>query len=318
MRKLRVAAVQAVSLDGEIARNLSHVEPLVAEAAKDGAELILLPELYPTGFRMTTEIWEAAETSAGPTVRWLRATAQRLGVWIGTSFLEAEAGHFYNSFVLAAPDGELAGRVRKSTPAAVESYFYRAGSDPHVIDTPLGRIGVSICYEQMLSTVVQELQAAKIDLLLMPHSVPRPTAQRGFTESDVERMLDLVRLGPPWLAETLGVPVVMANKAGPWKTPLPFIFPAEDTIYCGLSGIFDAKGGTLKRLGEAEGTAIADVWLRPDRDQQPLPKLSGHWSRPMPWFTTLWRLVESLGGLHYRFSKARKRAAGQGQQDSPE
>ena len=310
MRSLRVAALQALSLDGEIAGNLAHAEPLVAQAAGQGAELVLLPELYPTGFRMTPDIWRAAEPSNGPTVQWLQATARRHGLWIGTSFLEVAAGDFYNSFVLVTPDGGLAGRVRKSRPASVEAYFCRAGNDPHTIETPLGRIGVSICYEQMLASVVGELHSAKIDLLLMPHSAPRPRVQRGFSQCDVDRLVDLFRHGPPWLAKTLGVPVVMANKAGPWKTPLPFILPPEDSVFCGLSGIFDAEGRALARLEEAEDIAVHDVVIDPARARPgALPPMAGHWSRPMPWFTTFWRGLEKLGGLHYRFSRGRRRAA---------
>ena len=309
VRKLRVAAVQAVSRDGEIARNLAHADPLVARAAGEGAELVLLPELYSTGFRMTRDIWRAAEPSNGPTAQWLCETAQKHGIWIGTSFLEAAEGDLYNSFLLTAPSGAPAGRVRKSRPAAPEAYFYKAGDDPHVIETPLGRIGVSICYEQMLAEVVRGLHAARIDLLLMPHSAPRPTAQRGFSERDVERLLEVIRLGPPWLAKTLGVPSVMANKAGPWKSPLPFIFPSEDTAFCGLSGIFDAEGTTLTRLGEMEGIALHDVVLDPARQRPALPAMPGHWSRPVPWFATLWRGVEWLGSLNYRLSRERRKAA---------
>lgn len=308
-RELRVAAVQAVSLDGDVDRNLKHAEPLIARAADSGAELVLLPEFYGTGFRMMRQLWRAAEPLHGRTTRWLAAVARCHRLWIGTSFLEAEGSDFYNSFVLVAPDGEVAGRVRKSTPAAPEAYFYRAGKDPHVIDTPLGRIGVSICYEQMLAAVVRELHEARIDLLLMPHSAPRPTAQRGFSERDVESLVDLIRCGPGWFAATLGVPAVMANKAGPWKSPLPFIFPEEDTVFCGLSGIFDAEGKALKRLDETEGVAVQSVVIDPVRERPLLPAMAGHWSRPMPWFTTLWRGVERLGALHYGLSRERRRLA---------
>jgi len=308
---LRVAAVQAASLDGQATRNLDHAAPLVARAAQAGAELVLLPELYSSGFRMTREIWQAAEPMDGPTVCWLRAVSKQHGIWIGTSFLEADGGDFYNSFFLAAPNGELAGRVRKSTPAGPEAYFYRAGDDSHVIETPLGRIGVSICYEQMLSSVVRELHAAEIDLLLMPHSAPRPTAQRGFSDRDVRRFLNLIRRGPPWLAKTLGVPAVMANKAGPWKTPLPFIFPPADTVFCGLSGVFDAEGATLTALDDGEDVAIHDIALRPRRKQPAPPDMPGHWSRPMPWFTNVWRVSETVGSLNYRLSRQRRVAAAQ-------
>lgn len=74
---LRVAAVQAASLDGQATRNLDHAAPLVARAAQAGAELVLLPELYSSGFRMTREIWQAAEPMDGPTVCWLRAVSKQ-------------------------------------------------------------------------------------------------------------------------------------------------------------------------------------------------------------------------------------------------
>ncbi|MEM7023577.1 MAG: carbon-nitrogen hydrolase family protein [Pseudomonadota bacterium] len=308
-RKLRVAAVQAVSLDGEIERNLGHAEPLIARAVDGGAELLLLPELYPTGFRMTCEIWDAAEPFLGTTVAWLQAMARRHQIWIGTSFLEAAEADLYNTFALVAPDGEIAGRVRKSMPAGPEAYFYRGGDDRHVIDTPLGRIGVSICYEQMLAPVVRELHAGRIDLLLMPHSAPRPTVQRGFSQRDVARFLDLIRLGPKWLAQTLGVPAVMANKAGPWKTPLPFIFPPGDSVFCGGSGVFDAQGRELVQLGVDEGVAIAGTVMDSAHTRPSLPVMSGRWSRPMRWFTRIWRLAEGYGSLHYRLSRKRRNIA---------
>lgn len=309
MPQLRVAAVQAVSEDGAVEGNLAHAEPLVVEAAQAGAALVLLPELFSSGFRMTPEIWRAAEPFEGPTTRWLRATAKRHAIWLGISFLEAASDQLYNSFVLASPQGEIAGRVRKSRPAGPEAYFYRAGADPHVIESPIGRIGVSICYEQLLAKVVQELYDARIDLLLMPHSAPRPTAQRGFSERDVETMLDLIREGPPWLARSLGVPVVMANKAGPWHSPLPFVFPEENTVFCGLSGVFDADGTTLVRLDEDEGIACHDVTLAPDEARPSLPAMAGGWSRPMPWFTRIWRVAEGFGTLSYAMSRKRRAVA---------
>jgi N-carbamoylputrescine amidase len=102
---IRVAAVQMESQNGDIKRNLAHATVFVEEAARKGARLIALPELMPTGYILTKEIWNAAEESNGFTVQWLKKNAARLGVFLGTSFLEADGDDFFNTFVMTDPDG---------------------------------------------------------------------------------------------------------------------------------------------------------------------------------------------------------------------
>ncbi len=63
---------------------------------------------------MTEKIWDSAETIHGQSVSWLKSLAHQCGVSIGMSFLEVEGTDFFNSFVLATPTGEIAGRVRKA------------------------------------------------------------------------------------------------------------------------------------------------------------------------------------------------------------
>lgn len=137
-RQLRVAAVQLDCQAGQIQQNLDHASRFVEGAAEQGAQIVLLPELMPSGYQLTEKIWDCAEPLNGPTVCWLTALAKQLGIYLGTSFLEVEGEDFYNAFVLVTPGGEIAGRVRKSPPASLEAYFYRAGNDPHVIETALG------------------------------------------------------------------------------------------------------------------------------------------------------------------------------------
>ena len=113
---------------------------------------------------MTEKIWDSAETIHGQSVSWLKSLAHQCGVYLGMSFLEVEGTDFFNSFVLATPTGEIAGRVRKAPPASAESYFFRAGTDSHYIDTDLGRIGVSICYEALLHQYQMEHHRRKEEI----------------------------------------------------------------------------------------------------------------------------------------------------------
>jgi len=270
---------------------------MVEKAAKLGAQFVLLPELMPGGYKLTEPIWDGAEPANGRSVTWLMATAERLGIYLGMSYLEAEGRDFYNTFVLATPKGKIAGRVRKNPPASVEAYFYKAGSDAHVIDTDIGRIGVGICYENILHERLCELMDASVDLVLQPTSAGRP---KPMLPGDVERFDHMLRQGPPHHASVLGVPVVMANKSGPLETEMPGWLPKLKSSFPGLSAIVDSDGSVKASLGEDEGVIVADVHLDPERKRQERPECHGaRWAMPVPWYAFLWPLTQRMGEKAY-------------------
>lgn len=124
---------------GKEMKTLIKSESFIKQAADQGAELILLPELLPYGYGINDSVWEGAEPMDGPSVSWLREQAKKYNAYIGFTFLETDGKDFYNTFVLADPTAAIAGQVRKSPAPAVESYFYREGSGSHVIETNIGR-----------------------------------------------------------------------------------------------------------------------------------------------------------------------------------
>jgi len=171
IRSIRVAAVQMVSENGQVSNNLNHATTLIEKASQEGAQLVVLPEFMPTGYLLGEDIWEAAELGGGPTVTWLKQNSKRLGIWIGTSFLEADGDDFFNTFVLTDPFGEVAGKIRKQTPAIWEAYFFRGESSTHFIDTSLGKVGVSTCFDS---------QTADVAAILSEQSVPPREWYRGM------------------------------------------------------------------------------------------------------------------------------------------
>jgi N-carbamoylputrescine amidase len=306
---IKLAAIQFSAAPGAIVSNLARAEVLVAQAAAQGAQLILLPELTPGGYLLTEAIWNTAATIHGHSVSWLKALAKRLNVYLGMSFLEVEASDFYNSFVLAAPNGEIAGRVRKNPPASAEAYFYRAGDDEHFIDTDIGRIGVSICYEALLHERLAEHHRNGIDLLLIPMSAGKPTPTFPIRKQDCIVYDEMLRGLAAHHARTLGVPVVMANKCGPLVTAMPSGMPFQDTCFPGLSTIADADGRVAFQLGDTEGIAIAEVELNPARKANSMPKSYGRWALPVPWFSFLFPLSAFFGSRIYAKSKVRAQRA---------
>jgi N-carbamoylputrescine amidase len=298
-RTVRVAAVQMESKNGLVEANLHHATPLVEQAARAGAQLILLPEFMPTGYIFTTAIWDGAEPKRGSTVQWLCENSKRLNVWVGTSFLEADGEDFFNTFVLATPDGKEAGRVRKQTPAAFEAFYTKGGAGPHVMDTELGRIGVGICYENQLSYIPRIMYENSVDLLLMPHSYPA-IAQMVMSLGDLA--LRYARL--------LGIPAVVCNKSGPWRSPYPGIpFYKSDSSFPGLSTIADSDGAIKAQLGNEERVIVEEVTLDLARKIRKPPRCYGRWALEGPWFRNAVMVIEALGRLWYTLSSERKKRA---------
>jgi N-carbamoylputrescine amidase len=307
---LSVGAVQAASENSQIEANLARALPLVEDGARQGAKLILLPEFLPTGYIYAPAIWDAAEPREGPTVKWLKYHARRLSIYLGTSYLEADGDDFYNTFVLATPEGTEAGRVRKETPAAFEAFFTLGEASPHVIETEIGRIGVSICYENQLAYASRLMFVHSVDLMLMPHSAPVPGASILIPDRHIEQHLSRLRDLASTYASMLGIPVLKVNKCGPWESPLPGLpFLPQRSYFPGLSTIADSDGTVRAQLGEATGVIVEDVTLDPARKVAELPYTRGRWFGPAPWPTRAFVISEAVGALWYKLSAERRRRA---------
>jgi N-carbamoylputrescine amidase len=305
-KSIKLAAVQIECEVGRTKENLARATHLIEQAANHDPNVILLPELTPGGYVLTEEIWSTAEPFNGQSVAWLRRTAHRLGTYLGMSFLEAEGRDFYNSFVFATPDGEIAGRVRKNPPASAEAYFFRRGDDRHFIDTELGRIGVSICYENLIYERITELYQASVDFVLQPMSAATPAAIFPIRHKDTVACERMVQGIAAHHARTLGVPVAMANKCGPLVTPLPSIMPTQHTRFAGFSAVADSDGAVKSQLIREEGVAVAEVVLDPSRKRKSPPRRAyGRWALPVPWFSNLFPIAEKLGERSYARSSAR-------------
>jgi N-carbamoylputrescine amidase len=257
VRELNVAVVQFESIDGDITGNLNSAERWLDKAVAAGAQLIVFPEFMPTGYRLDEAIWDSGEAMTGPTVSWLIRQSAKHRVWVGTSFLEVEGEHFYDTFVLTSPRGQVAGTVRKEVPASLETYFFNGEVNDHVIETELGRIGIMICYENYLSRIANKVAAANVDLLLSPFShaeVPGGAGAQPLSGSEYAGLY----------SATLGIPVAAVNKVGKWRSPIPGYpgFTANGE-FPGLSAIARADGSIAAKADRKPGFAIAKVSLDP-------------------------------------------------------
>src|SRR5262245_38208337 len=215
MTVIRVAAVQVQSHDGAVEANLARAEPLVAEAAAAGAQLVVCPEFLAAGYIYDESIWRSGERRGGPTEAWLSRLAAAHRIYLGASYLEADGDDFFNTFTLAAPDGTIAGRVRKESLPAFEGWYFESCELAKTIETPLGRIAVGICQDNHTARFMRRIADALPDLILMPHSAPCMPVARGLVREG------LAEIGP-FFARELGAPVVVVNKARTRsRTPVP-------------------------------------------------------------------------------------------------
>ena len=309
---IKLAAVQIRTLPGQAGANQQHAARLVEQAAARGAGLVVLPELFSCGYVANRAVWDMAEARDGGTARWLAATARQLGIYLGAGVAETDGSDYFNAFILAGPDGQIAGRAYK---ANAEANVFRRGRSEHLITTPIGRIGIGICADNQFAAQLALMHELRADLIMMPHAWPTPARPSGPVKpTDVadqqRRMIEL----PVLYARTLGVPVVFANQVGPLVPMggmLGRVMSPEIYRLRGQSRIIGSDGSVLAELAEGEGTAVAAAVMDPARKHyDPQPSYGG-WLQPGPAVArkVIIPLGIASGRLSYSCSRKRRRKA---------
>ena len=177
---MKVAAVQHDIAWQDPAANFEHLAPMIAGAARAGARLVVLTEMYSTGFGIETAA--IAEARDGPSSRFLVDHARTHDCWVGASLPEqsSDGGLPHNTFVLAAPDGTTH-RYDKIHPFsyAREHERFASGSDHVVVEVDGLRCALFVCYDLRFADEFWSL-APEVDAYLVPAnwpaSAPRPLA----------------------------------------------------------------------------------------------------------------------------------------------
>lgn len=312
---MTVAAIQMTSRLGMVEENIKHATPMIEDAARQGAKLVVLPEMCMTGYTITKQVWDMAEPAGGPIEQWLASTARRLGIYLGAGLAGCEGEDFYNTYLLADPQGKVVGRVRKTQ---TEYNFFKAGDiASHVIDTDIGRIGVGICADNHVVFMPKLMEEQSVDILLMPHAWPTPyRTSRLISEQDIKEQNDNAHEYALLLSRILGVPVVFANQTGPieggrWPGILGRALAAEHFRYPGLSAIVDSDRSIKAQLVHDEGIITADVAMDPARKHKAEIPDYGGWLHPgaLPMRKIVMPIEIFRGKMSYRMSVERKRKA---------
>ena len=300
-RTLSIAAIQMFAQPSPLLERLERAGILVEQAANSGAKLVVLPELFNTGYSYSASNHHLVETIDGTTASWMAENASRLGIHLAGTLMLLDKEDAFNSLLLFAPDGRH-WRYDKVYPWGWERGSYRDSiQQPKttIASTDLGDIGLLICWDSSHLNLWQ-MYAGRVDLLLISSCSPNigesiyhfRTGDRLAFE-DMGRSAEITKgsvaqvFGPLINKQVawLGVPAVNATTCGQLETDIPqgrltllgFALSAprllkylpvanELSMSCELipeCKILDASGKVLARLSNQDGEAYiqAEVHL---------------------------------------------------------
>jgi predicted amidohydrolase len=167
-RKVRLATVQHYPTGKSPRQNCEEYAPMIAEAARQKADLIVLGETVPY-VRTKLKPAECAEPIPGPTTEYFGDVAKQNGIHIALSLYERDGHLIYNTAVLLSPEGKLIGKYRKvCLPHGEVEKGVAPGTEYPVFDTKFGKVGLMICYDGFYPEVARALTAKGAEVIAWP------------------------------------------------------------------------------------------------------------------------------------------------------
>ena len=219
MREVTVAATQ-MACSNETDKNVSNAEKLVRQAASEGAQIILIQELFESQYFCMDQKEELFELSKPfdnhPTIKKFSELAKDLNVVLPVSFFEKANRAHYNSVAIVDADGSILGKYRKSHipdgPGYQEKFYFNPGDTGFKVwNTKYAKIGVGICWDQWFPEAARSMVLSGAELLLYPTAIGGEPEDDGFDSSDM------------WQRAMIGhsasnqIPVIASNRIGTEK-----------------------------------------------------------------------------------------------------
>jgi N-carbamoylputrescine amidase len=253
MTEITVAALQLALGSHDERDNIAAVSALVEQAAAQGAQIVLPPELFSGPYFCKVEddalFATARPLAEHPSVVAMQALAKSLDVAIPTSFFERDGHHYYNTMAMIDAGGEILGTYRKSHipdgPGYEEKFYFRPGNDGFKTWDVCGtRIGVGICWDQWYPETARVLALMGAELLLYPTAIGSEPKDAGM---DTSRMWRRAMIGH---AVSNCMPVIAANRIGTEDER------GEGQRFYGHSFICDEWGDMRAEYGDGESGAL--------------------------------------------------------------
>lgn len=252
---------QAIDLDKAKTLNMFLTE--VEKAAKQGAQLVCLPELHMGPYFPITENlneFNRAETIPGPTTDAFSALAKKLNIVIVCSIFEKRApGLYHNTAVVLEKDGSIAGIYRKmhipDDPGFYEKYYFTPGDlGFNPIQTSVGRLGVLVCWDQWYPEAARIMALKGAEVLIYPTAIGYHKDSKNGLIKDRDAWQTIQRSH----AIANALPVLSINRVGYEPDPNGLL---EGTQFWGHSFIAGPQGEILVQAGETAETLYATLDL---------------------------------------------------------
>ena len=259
MRNVKYAGIQ-MQCSRSVEENIAKADKMVREAAANGAQIILLPELFERQYFCQERNYDyyafATSVDENPAVKHFQKVAAELQVVLPISFYERDINVFYNTVAVIDADGSVLGIYRKTHIPddhyyQEKFYFVPGNTGFKVFDTRFGCIGVGICWDQWFPETARAMAVAGAEVLFYP------TAIGSEPILDCDSMPHWRRCMQGHSASNL-VPVVAANRIG-----VESVEPREENgeqtsslEFCGSSFITDNTGDIIYQAGRDEEEVI--------------------------------------------------------------
>jgi predicted amidohydrolase len=168
-RKVRLASVHYQPKGGKsLLENCREFAPLIADAARQRADFVVLPETL-TYYRMGKSYADCAEPVPGPSTEYFGTLAREHNLYIVAGLLEREGPLVYNIAALIGPDGKLVGKYRKvALPRGEIEGGIHPGNEYPVFETRFGKVGMMVCYDGFFPEVARQLAMRGAEVIAWP------------------------------------------------------------------------------------------------------------------------------------------------------
>ncbi|GAA0447742.1 carbon-nitrogen hydrolase [Lentibacillus halophilus] len=239
MDKINVTLAQMTPKLKDKSYNLSQIKNAMEEANKNQSDLIVFPELFLTGYSVGDKLNEQAEKVDGPSINEIKKLCKSLSLYTVFGFPESGDGETnFISSALIDNQGELLGLYRKTHLFDQEQKFFESGSNFEVIPTPMGNIGLMICFDLEFPEVARSLKLMGADILVIVNANMDPYKEHHYIYAKSRAMEN-------------EIPVVICNRLG----------QEDDLNFCGDSLVLDSWGNELLSMKDSEGIETAKLPL---------------------------------------------------------
>lgn len=258
-RKVTFASVQ-LSITWDLPQNLIKIQNAVREAAKNGANVVVLQELFEAPYFCKKQVASyfslAKECDGNPLIKIMSDLAKECHVVIPVSYFERSGNSFFNSLVMIDANGNILDNYRKSHipdgPGYSEKFYFSPGDTGFKIwDTEFGRFGAGICWDQWFPELARSLVLSGAEAIFYPTAIGSEPQDPNLDSKDHWQ-----RTMQGHSAANL-VPVIAANRIG------TEIDDGVEITFYGSSFITDHTG---KKLAEADRKQETIIYAEIDLD----------------------------------------------------